>query len=59
MIACGKEGYAILDSGIWWDSEYNISSIQKEDAESIRLWRNDQMDALRQCKNITEFEQRE
>ena len=59
MTACGKEGYAILDSGIWRDSDYNISSIHMEDAESIRLWRNDQMDALRQCKKISEIEQRE
>lgn len=59
MTACGKEGYAILESGIWRDSDYNISSIRKEDAEPIRLWRNDQLDALRQDKEISEVQQRD
>jgi RimJ/RimL family protein N-acetyltransferase len=36
---------------------YSISSIQLEDAEEIRCWRNEQMSALRQSMVLSEEEQ--
>ncbi len=36
---------------------YSISSIQLEDAEEIRCWRNEQMSALRQSRALSKEEQ--
>lgn len=37
--------------------EYSISSIKMDDAEPIRIWRNEQMSALRQNQPLTKTQQ--
>lgn len=41
----------------WSDGQYSISSIQRAHIESIRNWRNAQMDVLRQKKAISANDQ--
>ena len=49
--------YSCLKRNILVNEEFQIKPISKNDIESIRLWRNMQMDVLRQKKAITRSEQ--
>ncbi len=49
--------YSILSGTEFCSGDYAISSIQASDAIKIMNWRNDQIDALRQTKPLTEEEQ--
>jgi len=49
--------YVSLSGKTLFHKEYSISSIQLEDAQIIRKWRNEQMSALRQSSKLTEAEQ--
>lgn len=50
-------GYQLLDGFYESIGEYAISSIKLEDAESIRIWRNQQISALRQSSILSKDEQ--
>jgi len=50
-------GYQLLDGFYETIGEYAISSIKLEDAESIRIWRNQQISALRQSNILSKEEQ--
>ena len=50
-------GYQILEGFYETIGEYAISSIKLEDAESIRIWRNQQISALRQSSILSKDEQ--
>jgi len=50
-------GYQLLDGFYETIGEYAISSIKLEDAESIRIWRNQQISALRQSSILSKDEQ--
>ena len=49
--------YACLKRNSFVDNEFEIKPISINDIEQIRLWRNSQMDVLRQRKYITSAEQ--
>ena len=49
--------YRCLDKQRYASEKYSIVPLQKEDIFSIRIWRNDQMEYLRQSKPITEKDQ--
>jgi RimJ/RimL family protein N-acetyltransferase len=49
--------YNILGKDPFFSDDYSISSIMMEDAEPIRIWRNEQVSALRQNQPITKDEQ--
>jgi len=51
-------GYQLLDGFYETIGEYAISSIKLEDAEPIRIWRNQQISALRQSSILSKDEQR-
>ena len=53
-----QTGYQILGDFYENIGEYAISSIKLEDAEPIRLWRNQQISALRQSNILSKDEQR-
>ena len=53
-----QTGYQILGDFHENIGEYAISSIKLEDAEPIRLWRNQQISALRQSNILSKDEQR-
>jgi RimJ/RimL family protein N-acetyltransferase len=50
-------GYQILNDKTWRLGDYSIQSLKLEDSELIRLWRNAQISALRQSKELTTEEQ--
>jgi RimJ/RimL family protein N-acetyltransferase len=50
-------GYKCLKNQITQFEDYSISPIQKEHIEKIRIWRNHQMDVLRQVSKISKTEQ--
>ena len=50
-------GYQILNDQVWQSGVYKIESIRLEDAESIRQWRNEQISALRQSRELSTDEQ--
>lgn len=52
-------GYNILNGKAWISGGYAIESIRMEDAEPIRNWRNQQIDALRQSQSLSVAEQKE
>ena len=47
------KGYTLLGDKLWEDGDYNISSVRMEDSEKIRIWRNEQMDGLRQSSPLS------
>ena len=49
--------YKIFDPKPLTQGRYSISSIQLEDAEEIRCWRNEQMSALRQSRVLSKEQQ--
>tara|TARA_B110000438_G_C15772830_1_gene632713 strand:- start:83 stop:643 length:561 start_codon:yes stop_codon:yes gene_type:complete len=49
--------YKIISKKKFQVQSYSIDVIQKENIEQIRIWRNDQIDILRQKKHITSSEQ--
>jgi RimJ/RimL family protein N-acetyltransferase len=49
--------YNILGKDPFCNDEYSISSIMMEDAEPIRIWRNEQISALRQNQPLTKVDQ--
>lgn len=49
--------YKILGASPWIYGKYSISSVRMEDAECIRNWRNTQISALRQKKELSKLEQ--
>jgi len=50
-------GYVLLNDLIFRHKGYSVSSITTEDAESVRNWRNEQVDALRQDGLLSRNEQ--
>ena len=52
-----KSGYKILNNKTWKCGEYAIESVRTQDAELIRQWRNEQISALRQSKELSKNEQ--
>lgn len=50
-------GYEILGDKTWQFGDYAIQSVKVEDSESIRMWRNEQISALRQSSTLTTEEQ--
>ena len=51
--------YEILSQSKWKQNAFSFVPIRKKDMESIRNWRNMQMDILRQNVEISEFQQRQ
>lgn len=49
--------YKCLDQQEWFHEGYGLKVISPKSIESIRLWRNMQMDVLRQTKKISKDEQ--
>ena len=49
--------YKCLDRQEWSHESYGLKVISPDSIESIRLWRNMQMDVLRQTKQISKIEQ--
>ncbi len=49
--------YKILKHDTFFDGEYSLTSIRKEDLYLIKQWRNNQMDVLRQNKVLTDEDQ--
>ena len=49
--------YKCLDRQEWSNEDYGLKVISPDSIESIRLWRNMQMDVLRQTKKISKIEQ--
>jgi len=49
--------YLILGSEPFCNGSYSIASVRSSDTESIRLWRNEQISALRQASEISPTEQ--
>lgn len=49
--------YKVLNKNIFSRSNYAASPIREEDMESIRRWRNTQMDVLRQKRELTSTDQ--
>ena len=47
------QGYTLLRDKLWEDGDYSISSVRMEDSEKIRIWRNEQMDGLRQSSPLS------
>ena len=52
-----EAGYDLLKGGEWKQSGYSLSTIRKEDIELVRIWRNEQMDGLRQSAPISKDNQ--
>ena len=52
------KGYTLLGDKLWEDGDYNISSVRMEDSEKIRIWRNEQMDGLRQSSPLSASHQK-
>jgi len=52
-------GYNLLHGRSWSLDGYAIESIRFEDAEQVRNWRNQQMDALRQSQALSVEQQNE
>ncbi len=50
--------YSCLDVQFLCDADFKIETVQLKDIESIRQWRNSQMDVLRQKSVITAAQQR-
>jgi len=46
-------GYQVLNDQVWQCGVYEIESIRLEDAELIRQWRNVQISALRQSRELS------
>ena len=46
-------GYQVLNDQVWQSGVYEIESIRLEDAELIRQWRNEQISALRQSRELS------
>ena len=46
-------GYQVLNDQVWQCGVYEIESIRLEDAELIRQWRNEQISALRQSRELS------
>jgi len=62
MTACRLRGeivksYRILPAPVYGLGAYGIAALRFEDMPSIRVWRNEQMDVLRQSKVLTEEDQ--
>lgn len=49
--------YSCLKNKVFHFGEFRLESIRAEDIENIRIWRNAQLDVLRQDKIITQEEQ--
>jgi RimJ/RimL family protein N-acetyltransferase len=47
------DGYQVLNDQVWQSGVYEIESIRLEDAELIRQWRNEQISALRQSRELS------
>jgi len=52
-------GYNLLHDRAWSLDDYAIESIRLEDAEPVRIWRNQQIDVLRQSQSLTVDQQKE
>ena len=53
------KSYKALNNQIYSRGNYSIIPIRKQDMESIRLWRNSQMDVLRQKKELSFNDQKQ
>ena len=53
------KSYKALNNQIYSRGNYSIIPIRKQDMESIRLWRNSQMDVLRQKKKLSFNDQKQ
>ena len=52
-------GYNLLHGRAWSLDGYAIESIRLEDAEPVRIWRNQQINVLRQSQSLTVDQQKE
>ena len=52
-----NQSYKCLKKTSHYFDSYSLKTLQKSDIESVRLWRNDQMDILRQNKKIDKDQQ--
>ena len=53
-----EEEFSLLKKKSFSHGKYSISSIRMSDAESLRIWRNDQIDALRQSQYLSSAAQK-
>ena len=49
--------YISLKDGVFSHGQFSLRSIKDSDIQQVRVWRNSQIDVLRQSKPITELEQ--
>ena len=52
-----KRKYSFLPSKKYCSNKYSLVPLRERDVESIRKWRNEQIDILRQNKPLTKDEQ--